>query len=194
MIKKDIVITPQKAAELCYVSSRTIRNWLKHDGLKHYTTPGGHYKIKLSDLKKFTKTKKLLMANYDDDTHTNIKKILIVDDDQDIVDLLKLNLSKIGFKIETASNGIEAGTRVVEFKPDLILLDIMMPEMDGLEALKQFKSMNYTKKTPIIILSSVDEEKVIKKAYKYGAASYLTKPVKIHEVIVEIQKIIFKGE
>lgn len=189
MIKKDIVITPQKAAELCYVSSRTIRNWLKNDGLKYYKTPGGHYKIKLSDLKDFTKKKKLLMANYEEEVHPNIKKILIVDDDEDIVNLLKLNLSKIGFSIETASNGIEAGTRVVEFNPDLIILDVIMPEMDGIEALNHFKSMNYTKHTPIIILSSITQEDIIKKAYKYGAAAYLIKPIKIHDVIMEIQKI-----
>lgn len=194
IFNKQTVLSPQDAAELCYVSARTIRNWIKFEGLKFFKTPGGQYKIRMEDLKDFIKKKNFIMADLKDNTQhpQSIKKILIVDDDEDIVNLLKLNLINAGFEIETASNGIEAGTRMVEFKPDLIILDIIMPEMDGLEALKYFRESKYTKDKPVIILTSVTKKETINKAMALGATSYLTKPVKIDELIIEIQKIINK--
>jgi len=191
---KDTILSPQDAAELCYVSSRTIRNWIKNEGLKSFKTPGGQYKIRLEDLKEFIKAKNLPMAeiNVEEKSSELIKKILIVDDDEDIVNLLKINLENIGFKIETASNGIEAGTKVVEFRPDLIILDIIMPEMDGVEALRYFRNLSYTKDKPVIILTSVTKKEIINKATELGISAYFIKPVKIDTLIIEIQKIINK--
>ena len=100
--------------------------------------------------------------------------ILIVDDDDDIRHLLKYNLEKEGFITHQASNGLECLERIQEIKPDLIILDVMMPEMDGWEVLAALQGNERTKNIPVIMLTMADEPDI---GYSLGATDYLTKPV-----------------
>ncbi len=101
------------------------------------------------------------------------KKILIVEDEKPIRQALELKLSKAGFSITPVSNGKDAISKVSKQKFDLILLDLMMPEMNGYEVLAQLKNLNI--KTPVIILSNLGQEEDIKKAKEYGAEDYCIK-------------------
>lgn len=101
------------------------------------------------------------------------KKILIVEDEKPIRQALELKLSKAGFSITPVSNGKDAISKVSKQKFDLILLDLMMPEMNGYEVLAQLKNLNI--KTPVIILSNLGQEEDIKKAKEYGVEDYCIK-------------------
>jgi CheY-like chemotaxis protein len=101
-------------------------------------------------------------------------KILVVEDNETLNSVYKLILSKAGYKVTTAFNGIEALNIVKQYKPDLILLDMLMPEMGGLSFLKKFNPSK-DKKIKIIIMSNLDEDQDIKEAQKYGAAQYVLK-------------------
>jgi two-component system, OmpR family, alkaline phosphatase synthesis response regulator PhoP len=105
-------------------------------------------------------------------------KILVVDDEQDILDLLKYNLEKEGYEVETASNGKEAVETAKKFLPQLILMDIMMPKMDGIESCRQIRLVPKLKESYIIFLTARSEEFSEVAAFEVGASDYITKPIK----------------
>ncbi|CDZ23562.1 hypothetical protein CCDG5_0424 [[Clostridium] cellulosi] len=122
------------------------------------------------------------------------KKILIVDDEEHIVELLRMNLKKQGYETICAYSGVEAVELAQKTKPDLILLDIMMPDMDGLETCRKLREDTMLKKVPIIILSAKSEEtdKVI--GLGVGADDYMTKPFGIREMLARISALLRRTE
>jgi len=106
------------------------------------------------------------------------QKVLVVDDEQDILELLEYNLKKEGFEVKTATNGKEAVDLARTFLPQLILMDIMMPKMDGIEACRQIRQIPKLKETFIIFLTARSEEYSEVAAFEGGASDYITKPIK----------------
>ncbi len=117
------------------------------------------------------------------------KKILIVDDEADIVEILSYNLSKKGYDIVSASNGKEALQVAKAEKPDMVLLDVMMPEMDGVEACVQMRKIDSLQNTLIVFLSARSEEFSQLAAFEAGANDYITKPVKPKILIQKINAL-----
>lgn len=113
------------------------------------------------------------------------KKILIIEDELDLIKGLKLNLSDEGFNVDWAVNGAEGLRKAVEEAPDLIILDIMLPEMDGLEVCRKLRQKNVN--IPVIMLTAKGEEidKVV--GLEIGADDYITKPFRIRELIARIK-------
>jgi two-component system alkaline phosphatase synthesis response regulator PhoP len=105
-------------------------------------------------------------------------KVLIVDDEPDILELLQYNLEKEGYEVETAANGKEAVEAAKKFVPQLILMDIMMPKMDGIEACRQIRQSSKLKEVFIIFLTSRSEEFSEIAAFESGANDFITKPIK----------------
>ncbi|GJM63714.1 response regulator [Persicobacter diffluens] len=105
-------------------------------------------------------------------------KVLVVDDEEDIRDLLEYNLKASGYQIQTAEDGQEAVAIARSFKPDLILLDIMMPTMDGIEACRQLRNNPEMDNTLIVFLTARAEEYSEVAAFDMGADDYIIKPVK----------------
>lgn len=114
-------------------------------------------------------------------------KILLVDDDPDILELLEYNLSKEGFMIRKAENGKIAVQVAEEFMPDMILMDVMMPIMDGIEAGRVIKQNKNLKNTHLIYLTARTEEFSEVAAFEAGANDYITKPVKPRALISRIK-------
>ena len=117
-------------------------------------------------------------------------KILVVDDDSDIIEILRYNLSLAGYQVKTASNGKEAVKKAKLFLPEIILLDIMMPEMNGIEACTQIKSLPYLKKTMIIFLSARSEDFTQIAAFDAGGDDYISKPVKPKILLRKIRSVV----
>ncbi|HSJ69558.1 MAG TPA: response regulator transcription factor [Anditalea sp.] len=113
-------------------------------------------------------------------------RVLVVDDEPDIIDLLKYNLEKEGYEVETASDGIKAVKTAVKFKPDVILLDIMMPNQDGVETCRQIRDIPELKSTFIIFLTARSEEYSEVAAFDVGADDYITKPIKPRALLSRI--------
>lgn len=116
-------------------------------------------------------------------------KILLVDDDPDILELLEYNLVREGFQIKTAENGQIAVEVAEEFLPDMILMDVMMPVMDGIEAGRIIKQKKNLKNTYLIYLTARTEEFSEIAAFEIGADDYITKPVKPRALISRIRAI-----
>ena len=104
-------------------------------------------------------------------------RVLVVDDELDIREFVQYNLVKEGYEVACATNGREAVVKAVEFKPHLILMDMMMPEMDGREACRILRTDPATAKSMIVFLSAVCEEESLVECYEAGADDYITKPV-----------------
>ena len=119
-----------------------------------------------------------------------IPKILVVDDDPDIVEILRYNLSLAGYEIKSASNGKECLKKAKLFIPELILLDVMMPEMDGIEACSLLKEIPSLINTRIIFLSARNEDYTQLSAFDAGADDYISKPVKPKILLKKIASII----
>jgi two-component system alkaline phosphatase synthesis response regulator PhoP len=105
-------------------------------------------------------------------------KILIVDDEPDIVQFLQYNLKAKGYLTATAEDGVEAIRKAKEFKPDLILLDVMMPNKDGITTIKELRMMPDFEQTAIILLTALSDEKYEIEGLKTGADDYIAKPIK----------------
>jgi two-component system alkaline phosphatase synthesis response regulator PhoP len=118
------------------------------------------------------------------------EKILLVDDDHDILEFIGYNIKKEGFEVETASNGKDAIEVAKKFKPDLIILDVMMPEMDGMETCYQMRSMPALKDTLIIFLTARGEDYSQIAGFDAGADDYITKPVKPRVLISKVRAIL----
>jgi len=114
-----------------------------------------------------------------------MKKILIIEDEQDLVKGLKLNLSDEGFEVDWAVNGVDGLRKAIEEAPDLIILDIMLPEMDGLEVCRNLRQKNIY--IPVIMLTAKGGEidKVV--GLELGADDYMTKPFSIRELLARIK-------
>jgi two-component system alkaline phosphatase synthesis response regulator PhoP len=116
--------------------------------------------------------------------------ILVVDDERDLLDLIEYNLKKEGFKVLKAENGEEGISKAKEHKPDLILLDIMMPKMDGLEAVEIMRKDEDLKKTPIIFLTARSDEKTEIDGLNKGGDDYITKPISTTKLVSRIKAVL----
>lgn len=115
------------------------------------------------------------------------KRILIVDDERDLVDLLKARLEAQGFEVVTAYDGQEGLEKAKEEKPDLILLDVMMPKMDGYQVCRFLKFDEAFKQIPIIMLTARGQEQDQKKGMEVGADAYVIKPFDKEDLLKKIQ-------
>ncbi|WP_156309214.1 response regulator transcription factor [Sphingobacterium endophyticum] len=120
----------------------------------------------------------------------NNQKILVVDDESDIVELISYNLTKEGYQVYTASNGKEAIKVAKEVFPDLIILDVMMPEMDGIEACRLMRSMPEFKQVFMVFLTARSEEYSEIAGFHVGADDYIAKPIKPRALMSRINAIL----
>jgi two-component system, OmpR family, alkaline phosphatase synthesis response regulator PhoP len=114
-------------------------------------------------------------------------KILLVDDDPDIIELLAYNLSKEGYETASALDGVQAVEVAKTFKPDLILMDVMMPRQDGIETARQIRQIPEFKDTYILFLTARAEEYTEVAAFDVGADDYIVKPIKPRALISRIK-------
>src|SRR5690606_5271808 len=117
------------------------------------------------------------------------QKVLVVDDEEPILELLKYNLEKNGYEVKTASNGFQALEIAKKFTPDVVLLDIMMPMMDGVETCRKLRENPELQKTFIVFLTARSEEYSEVAAFDVGADDYITKPIKPRALMSRINAL-----
>jgi phosphate regulon transcriptional regulator PhoB len=122
------------------------------------------------------------------------RKILIVEDETDVADLLTLNLRKAGYKVSTATDGANGLQKARDDRPDFIILDLMLPKMSGLEVCKILKSDTATTQIPILMLTAKAEEVDRIVGLEFGADDYVTKPFSPREIVLRIRAILRRGE
>jgi phosphate regulon transcriptional regulator PhoB len=118
------------------------------------------------------------------------KKIVVVEDEPDILDVLCYNLSKEGFEVERSMNGSQGLALIQDAVPDLVLLDLMLPGMDGLEICRRLKQQKCTRQIPIIMVTAKGEERDVVLGLDIGADDYIAKPFSPKELVARVKAVI----
>ena len=184
------ILTVFQACKYCKVSSKTIINWIESGHIKAFKTVGGHRRIKKTDLEDFMKKQGIPIP--EEELKEERKRILIVDADQIIVETIvqAFEEDEYNYEVISAADGFEAGLQVNYFKPHLMILDIMMPDIKGYEVCKKIKSDNVTKDMKIIVLSAYLDEEKFKKMKGFGADLCFTKPLPLPQLKKEEARLL----
>ncbi len=184
------ILTVFKASKQCNVSPKTIINWIESGHITAYKTVGGHRRIKQSDLVAFM-TKQGIPVPEDTSVEERTR-ILVVDDDPIIVETIVQSLEEDehDYEVISASDGFEAGIQVSHFKPHLLILDIMMPDIKGYEVCKKIKNDEETKDIKIIVLSAYLDEEKFKKMKEHGADVCFSKPLPLPQLKEEVARLL----
>ncbi|MEJ2586669.1 MAG: response regulator [Deltaproteobacteria bacterium] len=184
------IFTVYKASQYCNVSPKTIINWIESGHIKAYKTVGGHRRIKREDLQAFMTKQGIPIP--DQDTGEGRKRILVVDDDPIIVETIVQSLEEDehDYEVISAADGFEAGLQVNHFKPHLLILDIMMPDIKGYEVCQKIKSDEETRDIKIIVLSAYLDEEKFKKMKDHGADVCFSKPLPLPQLKEEIARLL----
>jgi len=119
------------------------------------------------------------------------KKILVVEDEKELADLVKLRLEANGYEVEVAYDGEEGLEKAISYEPDLVVLDLMLPKIGGLEALQKIKRPDSDMRgSPIVILSALKDTNTMLNAEKLGAADYIMKPYDPNVLLALVKKYI----
>ena len=180
--------TTGEAADVCSLSQQTIIRCFDSGRLRGFRIPGSKFrKIPRDNLLKFMKENSIPMQSL----QTGRKRLLIVDDDAEIVEMMVDVLGRDGrFDIKTASTGYDAGIMTQKFNPDLILLDYMLPDVNGNIVCKIIKENPEFSNTRIIIISGVINQTEIDDLLKAGAEAFMKKPFSITELIDRIVAVL----
>ncbi len=186
----DDIFTVFQASKYCSVSPKTIINWIEAGHIPAYRTVGGHRRIKKLDLEDFMRRQGIPLP--EKEMVSERKRILIVDDDPIIVETIVQALEEEAYDYEiiSASDGFEAGIQVNHFKPHLLILDIMMPDIKGYDVCKKIKSDKETKDTKIIVLSAYLDDEKFKKMKEYGADLCFSKPLPLPQLRQEVAQLL----
>jgi excisionase family DNA binding protein len=179
------IYTTHEVARLLHVNPRSVINWIEQDLLPSYRTPGGHRRIRREDLLVFLHKHQiptpapLIQGNF---------TVLIIDDDQNIVELIRTFLLGQGnYKVASASDGISALIEVGRMKPDLLILDINIPGVDGIEVCRRIKA-DSTNKTAVIASSGSSEYENI--SLRSGADAFMLKPLDLEKLHTETERLL----
>lgn len=124
----------------------------------------------------------------------NQEKILVVDDEEDILELVSYNLEKSGFRVARAETGEEALQRVSDNRPDLVILDLLLPGINGLDVCKILKGNPATVSLPILMLSAKGTESDVVRGFELGATDYVTKPFSTKILMARVRAALQKGK
>ena len=173
-------LTTYDIAEHCQVTPRTVIQWINEGKLKAYRTPGNHSRVQIEEFLDFLKKYNMpLPTKFTPDRHNDKKRVLIVDDDQSMVDAIQRFLKREkAYDLEVAYDGFEAGQKFSDFKPDMVILDIKMPGLDGYQLCSRIRSNQQNKDVKILLISGNIGSNEIRQIKKSGADDYLEKPFK----------------
>jgi excisionase family DNA binding protein len=175
------VFTTGEAAKICKVSQQTIIRCFDNGQLKGFRVPGSRFRrIPREALYKFMKDNGIPT----DALESGKRKVLLVDDDAELVELMTKVLEEDGrFEVRIASNGFDAGMMVKEYRPDLIVLDVMLPDINGKEVCHRVRADTSLEDVRILCISGMIEEDKVHELKLSGADDFLHKPFDIEELI-----------
>jgi excisionase family DNA binding protein len=181
-MRTKAVLTTGDVAKQCYVSLETANNWIHEGKLKAYRTPGGHHRVRSEEFWAFLQRYK--MPPFDEQTiPATRRKVLVVDDHAGLVDTITRFFGLTGeYEVASASDGYEAGVMVMKFRPDLVILDLLMPYIDGFTVCRKIKADPDTHHIIVLVITGHPEGRNIEKALEYGADVCLEKPFKMDEL------------
>ncbi len=178
--------TTGQVAKLCRVTKRTVIKWIESGRLRGFRLPGStHRRVAAADLAAFLKAHRIPLPA----DPSLRRRILVVDDDPDFVELLVDALSD-RYDVQTARNALEAASRLPVFGPDLVLLDVRLPDVGGLEVCRHFQPWRRSADGRIVVMSAYGNELDPGEIRRSGADGFLAKPVRLADLRKRIQTLV----
>ncbi len=177
-------LTPNDVAEMLMVSPTTVRQWSSEGKIKSSATPGGHRRFMRSEVERFSCENGLTLQLPDD----NSTRILIVDDDAAIVKFLLEVFNRVESPVHTmsANNGFDAGRLVQSFQPHVVLLDLMLPGMDGFSVCQTIKQNPASKATRVVAMTGFYDKDNVSRILDAGAETCLSKPFETESLLTAV--------
>jgi excisionase family DNA binding protein len=188
-------LTSADVAELVGVSARTVSNWIRDGHLKAYRTPGGHGRVAEEDLARFLDERGIRPLPAASNGHwerpglAKRPRILFIDDDENLLDIIREVLEANGFEVQTARHGFLAGYLIAHFQPSAIVLDIMMPGLDGFEVLSLLRKRPEAQAVPVIACTSLRSPEVEARARDAGFVSFMKKPLDFRALVARLREV-----
>ncbi|MFQ5441200.1 MAG: response regulator [Thermodesulfobacteriota bacterium] len=188
MTKDNKPYTTGEIANFCDVTINAVKKWIAAGKLEAFRTPGGHYRIKKDDFLSFVSRYKL---DIKEKIFPESKKVLVVDDEEDVVEYIIGAIKSMDgrYTIETANDGYDALIKVGDFKPELLILDIRMPKINGFDVCRRIKGDEHTKDIKILAVTAYGQEDM-DRIVEYGADYCLSKPLKLKEFQTHLKKLL----
>jgi excisionase family DNA binding protein len=183
-------LTLGQAAKHLGVAQSTIRKWSDSGRVPAFYTPGGHRRYRRADLDDFLAQSGGTAAAPQRGANGGRRTILIVDDDERLREFVRVNLEMEGYTVREAANAEEGLAALEEESPDLILLDVMMPEVDGWEMLRRVHERHGVGSIPVIMFSGKVGEEDMKSAAARGASGFIGKPFNPQQLIESTKQLV----
>ncbi len=179
--KQKPYLTPIEVAELLMVSPVTVRQWAQKGLLNAATTPGGHRRFLRREVERFARQRGLALQPPEGDT----MRILIVDDDKLVAESLEALFQEFSdsVTVEVAYDGFDAGQKILGFQPHVVLLDLVMPGLDGFQVCARLKADPTTKASRIIAMTTFPSRDNVRRILEAGAEICLSKPLNVETLL-----------
>lgn len=180
-------LTTFDVAALLHVDPGSVANWVDGGLLKAHRTPGGHRRVNVDDLLNFLKAQGMPIP---EQLEVAPVRVLIVDDEPPVAQMLSraVKLRHPEYEVLEAYDGFRAGTMVATLKPDVVLLDLRMPGMDGFQVCEQIKSNEATKRATVIAITAYASDESTRRILACGAKLCMPKPLDMDQLMAEIEK------
>lgn len=184
-----VYYTTYQVAKFLGVSLPTVVNWVNSERLRAHRTPGGHRRIAHNDIIAFAREHDYPLAPELLHAPGDRTRILVVDDENDFSEMVREYLVLKGdFDVEVADSGFQAGFAVARFKPDLILMDLLMPDMDGFEVHRTLRSNPDTRHVPVIACTAFRDPSINERIAEEAFDGFVEKPLKLDALLELIRE------
>ena len=184
--------TTSEVANYCAVTNDGVLKWIKSAKLRAFSTPGGHYRVSAEDFRSFLEKYEIPIDESFFRGGERQRTVLVVDDEPNIRDIVQRLLSEMdsNMKIEEACDGYEAGIKIGSLHPDLIIMDVMMPRVDGISLCRSIRENPDTQGIKVLAITAFPEQDNVKKMYDAGADLCLIKPLQFEHFRLEVTRLL----
>ena len=184
--------TTSEVARYCAVTNDGVLKWIKSSKLRAFSTPGGHYRVSAEDFRTFLKRVDIPIDESFFRGTSRERSVLIVDDEPDIREVVRRWLKELDedLRVEEACDGYEAGIKIGSMKPDLVILDVMMPRVNGIQLCQSVKNNPKTQNVKVLAITAFPEQDNVRKMYNAGADLCLIKPLQMEHFRLEVIRLL----
>lgn len=188
--------TTSEVAKYCAVTNDGVLKWIKSGKLRAFSTPGGHYRVSAEDFRAFLEKYDIPLDESFFKGANRERTVLVVDDEPNIREIVRRLLKELDneLRVEEAGDGYEAGIKIGSLEPDLVIMDVMMPRVDGISLCRSIRENPKTAGVKVLAITAFPEQDNVKKMYDAGADLCLIKPLQFEHFRLEVIRLLNEAE